>query len=348
MGIESRKAVEAAYWDKREDGKAQCRLCQFHCLIKDGRAGICGVKKNSGGRLLATAYGRTTSFNFDPIEKKPLYHFYPGSAILSVGVNGCNLNCDFCQNYQVSQEEAGTQYISPKELAQAAGEQGSIGVAYTYTEPLMWYEYVLDSAKLVKERGLKTVLVTNALLEYEPFDELLPYIDAMNIDIKSMDEDYYKKICHGMLAPVLRNVEAAAKRAHVEVTNLVIPTLNDADDHFERLAGFLADIDPMIPLHFSRYHPAYKMTIEPTPVSTLVRAARIAAKKLKYVFIGNCQLSEWVNSYCPHCSALLVRRESYYGAEIVGVQNGDCHECGNKVNIVTDEDKGTKVGKREQ
>jgi pyruvate formate lyase activating enzyme len=330
--------VEAAYWETRPDGKTLCRLCQFHCLIKADRVGICGVKKNIGGRLIATAYGQTTSFNFDPIEKKPLYHFYPGTSILSVGVNGCNLNCDFCQNYQVSQEDAVTEYISPEQLASAADRHGSIGVAYTYTEPLMWYEYVVDSAKLVRERGLKTVLVTNGLLEKEPFDEILPYIDAMNIDIKSMDEDYYKKVCHGKLAPVLRNVEEAVKKAHVEITNLVVPTLNDSDDNFERLADFIAELDPMIPLHFSSYHPAYKMTIPSTPTETLVRAAEIASRKLKYVFIGNVNLPDWLNSYCPHCDALLVRREGFYGSEIPGVQKGLCLQCGNEVNIISDKE----------
>ncbi|MFQ5431345.1 MAG: AmmeMemoRadiSam system radical SAM enzyme [Nitrospinota bacterium] len=326
--------VEAVYWEAGPDGKTLCRLCPFHCQIKEGKVGICGVKKNVGGRLIATAYGRTTSFNYDPIEKKPLYHFYPGTSILSVGVNGCNLDCAFCQNYQVSQKEAFTQFISPRELADAAGRDGSIGVAYTYTEPLMWYEYIIDSAKLVKERGLKTVLVTNALLEEEPFDDILPYIDAMNIDVKSMDEDYYKKICHGKLAPVLRNVEAAAKSCHVEITNLVVPTLNDSDDHFDRLASFIAELNPEIPLHFSRYHPAYKMTIPPTPADTLVRAAEIAAKKLNYVFIGNINIPQWVNSYCPHCRALLIQREGFYSARVVDVENGSCRKCGNKVEMV--------------
>ena len=328
------QTVEAAYWNSREDGKTDCRLCPFHCLIKEGKLGICGVKKNIGGRLIATEYGHTTSFNYDPIEKKPLYHFYPGTSILSVGINGCNLDCSFCQNYQVSQKEAFTQYLSPQELADGAGRDGSIGVAYTYTEPLMWYEYIIDSAKLVKENGLKTVLVTNALLEEEPFDEILPYIDAMNIDVKSMDEDFYKKICKGKLAPVLRNVEAAAKSCHVEITNLVIPTLNDSDHHFERLASFLAELNPEIPLHFSRYHPAYKMTIPPTPAATLIRAAEIAAKKLKYVFIGNINIAQWLNTYCPHCRALLVEREGFYTAQVAGVENGSCRKCGNKVNIV--------------
>ena len=332
--LENHEAVEAVFWDARKDGKTLCRLCPFHCLIKEGKTGICGVKKNAGGRLIATQYGHTASFNYDPIEKKPLYHFYPGTSILSVGVNGCNLDCDFCQNYQVSQKEAATRYVSPQELANEAGRDGSIGVAYTYTEPLMWYEYVIDSARLVKERGLKTVLVTNALLEEEPFDEILPYIDAMNIDIKSMDEDYYKKICHGKLAPVLRNVEAAVKSCHVEITNLVVPTLNDSDDHFERLASFIAELNPEIALHFSRYHPAYKMTIPPTPAKTLIRAAEIAAKKLKYVFIGNINTDQYLNSYCPHCRTLLVRREVFYSAQAVEVQNGSCRKCGNKVNII--------------
>lgn len=283
--------------------------------------------------MFAVAYGLTTSFNFDPIEKKPLYHFYPGASILSVGINACNFSCSFCQNFEVSQRNAPTRYVSPEKLAQEARRGDCIGIAYTYTEPLMWYEYVLDSAKLAKEKGLKNVLVTNGYMEPEPFDKLLPHIDALNIDLKSMDEDFYKKVCRGGLAPVLRNIEKAAKQTHVEVTNLVIPTLNDSDYNFERLADFIAGIDPAIPLHFSRYHPAYKMRIGETPVETLVRAAEIASRKLKHVYIGNIHLREWMNSNCAHCGNLLVERGGYCVTS-AGVQNGLCVKCGNEVNII--------------
>ncbi|GMT42004.1 MAG: AmmeMemoRadiSam system radical SAM enzyme [bacterium] len=327
------RGVEALYWESKPGGKIRCLLCPFKCVVKEGKKGICRVKANVGGKLFAVAYGRSASFNFDPIEKKPLYHFFPGTSILSVGLNACNLDCAFCQNFEVSQREAPSRYISPEELARAANRDGCAGIAYTYTEPLMWYEYIVDSARLAKEKGLKTVLVTNGHLEPEPFDEILPLMDALNMDLKSMDEAFYKKICKGRLSPVLRNIEAAAERSHLEVTNLVIPTLNDSDSHFERLASFLADINPMIPLHLSGYHPAYKMNIEPTPPETLVRGAEIAKKWLKYVYIGNVYTAEWTNSYCPHCGNTLVEREGYRAVP-AGVKNGVCTNCGGEVNII--------------
>lgn len=324
--------VEALYWRERPGGKTECLLCPFHCVIGEGKTGICRVKKNVNGKLRATAYGNTTSFNYDPVEKKPLYHFHPGASILSIGPNACNLRCGFCQNYQVSQMDVPTRYYSPEEIANAALRDNCCGVAYTYSEPLMWYEYIIDCAKAVREKGLKNVLVTNAHLDAEPYEEILPLIDALNIDIKSMDEAFYKKICKGKLPPVLRNVENTVGKAHIEITNLVIPGLNDADEDFEKLTSFISGLDPLIPLHFSRYHPAYKMDIEATSVDTLLRAANIARKSLRYVYIGNAYLPGYINTACPFCDALLIDREHVGGA--VGTKNGLCLECGEKVNII--------------
>lgn len=326
--------VTARHWTSREDGAAECRLCPHRCVLKEGKTGVCMVKKNVGGRLVATAYGHTTAFNMDPIEKKPLYHFYPGTQILSVGPNACNFACRFCQNYHISQQDAPTRYISPRDLALAAREAGSLGVAYTYTEPLMWYEYILDAAREVRALGMKNVLVTNGHLEPGPYDELLPLIDALNVDVKSMDEDFYRKICRGKLAPVLRNVAATAGRAHIEITNLVIPGLNDTDGHFERLADFMAHVDPFMPLHFSRYHPMYKMTNPATPRATLLRAAELASRRLKYVFIGNVGVTEYNDTHCPFCGALLISRAGYEG-DPLGVKNGRCLACGEPVRIIS-------------
>jgi pyruvate formate lyase activating enzyme len=293
------------------------------------------AKKNVGGRLMAVTYGLSTSFNVDPMEKKPLYHFHPGSQILSIGPNACNLGCQFCQNFQISQQAAPTTYLPPADVAKAALKiSGCAGVAYTYTEPLMWYEYILDAAEAVKKAGLKNVLVTNGYLEPEPYDAILPLIDALNVDIKSMDEEFYRKICKGKLAPVLRNVEKTAGRAHIEITNLVIPGLNDKDDNFERLAKYLAGIDPFIPLHFSRYFPMYKMKNPATPPDTLFRAADIAKQWLKYVFVGNIYAGGYDDTHCPECNALLVRRDGYeVNAE--GLKDGKCASCGANPRIVT-------------
>ncbi len=330
-------AVEALYQAPQggKAGKVKCLLCPHKCVIAQGKTGICRVKKNVGGKLWAIAYGQTTSFSFDPIEKKPLYHFYPGTSILSIGPNSCNLKCPFCQNYQVSQLDTPTRYFSPQEIARRADVENCCGVSYTYSEPLMWYEYVLDCAKAVRQKGLKNVLVTNGMLEPEPFDEILPYIDGLNIDLKSMDEDFYKKTAKGKLAPVLRNIEKTAKGnlAHLEITNLVIPSLNDTDEDFQKLTDFLAGIDPEIPVHFSRYHPAYKMDYPKTPVETLLRAAEIARGKMKYVYIGNVYAGDYLNTVCPSCGAMLIERESYSG-KLLGFSDGRCLECGEKVNII--------------
>ncbi|MBI5178530.1 MAG: AmmeMemoRadiSam system radical SAM enzyme [Nitrospinae bacterium] len=327
------KNVEALYWEPREGGAVQCKLCPVRCLLKEGKTGVCMAKKNIGGKLIATAYGLTTAFNYDPIEKKPLYHFHPGATILSLGPNACNMGCQFCQNFQISQQTAPTRRVEPSELVAAANVRNCVGVAYTYTEPLMWYEYVLDAAYAVKRAGLKNVLVSNGYLEPEPFDHILPLIDALNIDIKSMDEEFYRKICKGKLAPVLRNVEHTAGKAHIEITNLVIPGLNDSDDNFERLAKFIAGVDPFMPLHFSRYHPMYKMENPMTPVDTLLRAGEISRQYLKYVFIGNVEVPGYDDTHCPSCNALLIRRQGF-SAEVLAVENGHCVKCGTSVKIV--------------
>lgn len=325
--------VGARYWEKRPDGSAACHLCPHHCIVKPGKTGICMAKTNEGGELIANAYGLTTSLNLDPMEKKPLYHFHPGTEILSIGPNACNLGCRFCQNFQISQQAAPTRYLSPEALVLAAQKCGGVGVAYTYSEPLMWYEYLLDACRAVKEAGMVNVLVSNGHLQPEPYDELLPLIDALNIDIKSMDETFYRKTCKGWLAPVLRNVAAAAGKAHIEITNLVIPTLNDADGDFEKLARFVASVDPFMPLHFSRYRPMYKMDIPATPVNTLIRAARIAKNHLKYVFIGNADVEEFSHSLCPFCGHTLIERHGY-SVLAAGVKKGHCLSCGEAVKIV--------------
>jgi len=281
---------KALYWEKGEGDSVTCNLCPFHCKIALGKSGICRVKENRGGELFTTAYGMTTSFSFDPIEKKPLYHFHPGSSILSVAPNSCNLSCGFCQNWQISQISQTARFVSPYELAESAKNGGAIGVAYTYSEPLMWYEYLLDAMSAVKSAGLKNVLVTNGHLENKPFKKLLPLTDAMNIDIKSMDDGFYKKVCKGKLKPVLENVKSAFGKVHLEITNLVIRGLNDSDSDFKKLVDFIAGMDKKIPLHFSKYHPAYKMEIPATGLDNLLRAKEIALEKLDFVYLGNVNM----------------------------------------------------------
>jgi len=269
----------------------------------------------------------------DPIEKKPLYHFFPGSSILSIGPNGCNLGCDFCQNYQISQERFPTTRLYPDEAVAVAIANGSIGIAYTYTEPLIWFEYVLDTAKAAREAGLRNVLVSNGAINPEPLEEIAPWIDAANIDIKSMDPVFYRKICKGHLDPVLATASRLSGSVHLEITNLVIPGLNDSNDVLEKLCDFVADLDELTPLHFSAYHPAYSRKAPPTPLYTLERAADIASRRLKHVFIGNV-VSGGNQTLCPGCGEVVVARRGYsIGA--VDVIDGKCRFCGAKTGVVT-------------
>jgi len=327
---------QAEYWSM-EGERIRCRLCPHHCLIADGRRGLCFVRANQGGTLVPLTYGVVTATNLDPIEKKPLYHFHPGAWILSLGSWGCNLSCEFCQNWHISGDEVPGRRLLPQEAADlAAREQGSgnIGLAYTYNEPMIWFEYVLDTSKLIRERGLRNVLVTNGEVEEEPLEELLPCIDAMNVDIKAMGDDFYRTVCHGPSDVPRRTVERAFGRCHVEVTNLLIPGENDSPDQVQALADWVAGISDRIPVHFSRYHPAHKMTKPPTPAESLERAYRIAREKLKYVYVGNISLPGTNDTRCPSCDAVVIRRGGF-SASPSGLDGRRCSKCGTEVDIVT-------------
>ncbi|HEY5133517.1 MAG TPA: AmmeMemoRadiSam system radical SAM enzyme [Candidatus Krumholzibacteriaceae bacterium] len=318
---------EALYYEKLEGLKVRCRLCPHLCGIDDGASGKCRLRENRGGTLFALSYGRTVSSNVDPIEKKPLYHFMPGSVILSIGPNGCTFTCDNCQNWQISQEPVPARFISPKELVSLASRGGSIGVAFTYTEPLLWFEYLKDAAPLLRAKGLKSVLVTNGFLNEEPAREIAPMIDAFNVDLKSIRDDFYKTYCGGRVEPVKRFIEIASAVSHVEVTNLVIPELNDAPKDFEDLVDWLAGVSPDIPLHFSRFFPQYRMVDRsPTSEETLRTAFGIARKKLHYVYVGNIMIDGTEDTHCAKCGAVVVRRVGY-DAEVLG-DRGKCPACG--------------------
>ncbi|MDO8436464.1 MAG: AmmeMemoRadiSam system radical SAM enzyme [bacterium] len=280
---------EALYYEKLEGKKVHCRLCPNECIIADGKIGACGVRINDGGSLSTLVYGRMTSMALDPIEKKPLYHYHPGEYILSVGTKGCNFHCSFCQNWQISQDlGAPTDEITPDEIVGKAREARSFGIAYTYNEPFIWFEFVLDTARLAREKGLENVLVTNGYVNLEPLEELLPFIDAMNIDLKSIDEAFYRNICKGSLGPVLEVIKRSARSCHIELTNLVIPGLNDSEESAARLVDWVCDnLGPEVPLHFSRYFPCYQMRIPSTPIETMKRIEAIAKKRLRYVYMGN-------------------------------------------------------------
>lgn len=270
-----------------------CILCPHHCDLLEGQTGFCNARTNRNGAIICNNYGKLTSLALDPIEKKPLARFFPGSMILSVGSYGCNLRCQFCQNYEISMadESTPTTYVSPEQLIQKAQElvsQGNIGIAFTYNEPLVGYEYVLDCSMLAHEQGLKTVVVTNGTICGKSLVELLPYIDAMNIDLKGFTQEFYNAI-KGDLQTVKATIALAAKACHVEVTTLIIPGENDSEQEMEALSEWLASISSEIPLHISRFFPKYKMQGKaPTPLETIFRLKEIAEKYLTYVYVGNC------------------------------------------------------------
>ena len=282
--------VEAMFYEQTAD-YVKCGLCPWGCQLRDNGLGRCKARRSRNNRLIAESYGMITSAAMDPIEKKPLKRFHPGSFIFSIGLYGCNLHCPFCQNYQISMTKPETTYVSPAETAALAEKyarsDNNLGVAYTYNEPLIAYEYVMDCARLVRAKGLKNAVVSNGCINRGPFEKILPYIDAFNIDLKGSDL-FYKDKLGGDFETVKQNIRSAAAQCHVEVTTLVIPGENDADEEIEDEVKFLAGIDPEIPLHLSRFMPQYKYAHkQPTPRETMYRLRDIAKKYLRNVYLGN-------------------------------------------------------------
>ena len=315
---------------RAEEGRGICELCPRGCKLREGAVGACRSRAMSGGRIVPRTYGAVTSMSIDPIEKKPLYHFMPGAGILSVGTYGCNLSCKFCQNWEISQREAGHRQLTPEELARLAeSTRGqSVGVAYTYSEPLVWYEFVHDCVGLIHERGLVNVLVTNGYINREPFGELLPYIDAVNIDLKAFSSEFYKSVCGGDLEPVLRSIRQAYESGcHVELTTLVVPSLNDSGEEMDSLATWIAALSPDIPLHVSRYFPSYRMTAPPTPMPALQACVEAARTRLHYVYVGNATVPGGSDTVCPSCGTTVIRRHGYDRVEVL-LSGSSCPECG--------------------
>jgi len=279
---------KAMFWEAEERGYARCGLCPHRCSIAENSTGLCGVRENNGGELMAVGYGVVSSVALDPIEKKPLYMFHPGKRILSIGGFGCNLRCPFCQNYKISMANSKEPVYSPDEitaLAQRTVPEGNIGVAYTYNEPLIGYEFVTDCAGLIHSAGLSNILVTNGYINKKPLEALLPLVDAMNIDLKGFNEGFYKKL-GGMLETVKETIALSYRHCHVEITTLVIPDENEND--IEEAAKWISSIDPDIPYHLSRFFPRYRYSDrKPTPPDTMYRLRTTAEKYLRNVFIGN-------------------------------------------------------------
>jgi len=311
----------------------QCELCPKGCLIKPGQSGDCRIRVNIDGKLCAVTYGYPSAVHVDPIEKKPLNHFLPGTLVFSIATVGCNLHCKNCQNWEISQqdpERASATYLPPASVANIAKQNRCLSVAYTYTDPVVFYEYTLDSSIEVHQAGLKNVLVTAGYLNDKPFRELCRYVDAANIDLKAFSDKFYRDVCDATLKPVLNSlVTAKSMGVLVEVTNLIIPTLNDKDEDIKSLCRWVKqNMGRETPLHFSRFSPQYRMRhLPPTPASTLKRARDIAqAEGLYFVYVGNIMLKKAGDTYCPNCHKLLIRRRGFEVLEN-HIINGKCPEC---------------------
>ncbi|HUI90662.1 MAG TPA: AmmeMemoRadiSam system radical SAM enzyme [Chitinivibrionales bacterium] len=322
--------------------KIRCELCPHHCLLTDGKTGICMMRKNEGGVLYTLTYCRPVSTAVDPVEKKPLYHFYPGSSIFSSGPNGCTFKCCFCQNCEISQMILPTKEIPAKKFAGMIIDSGTIGIAYTYSEPYIWFETIMEVGAMVREKGLKNVMVTNGFMEAGPLNELLTLVDAMNIDIKSMNPAFYRRLCKARLEPVLKTCEAVKKKCHLEITNLLITDENDSEKDIKGLVDYVAaNLGKDTPLHFSRYFPRYKMYASPTPQESLLMAYQIAKEKLDYVYLGNVDLNKGSDTHCPSCGNLLVQRRGYSVSfcspplkKNPSTNTALCPKCGFRTNIV--------------
>jgi len=329
---------KALYYKTLENGVVKCKLCPHYCLIGDNEHGLCNVRVNKDGNLYSEFFEKVTAIGLDPIEKKPLYHFYPGSSILSVGSLGCTMRCLFCQNYRIShptpQSYDDSNLFTVKAIVKLATEQeNNIGIAFTYNEPGTFYEYMISVAKLAKPAGLKTVMVTNGYINREPLEAIIPYIDAFNVDLKAFSESFYKSITNSRLAPVKKTISRIAlSQKHLEITNLVIPGMNDNYKEFEEMVRWIAsETGDHTVLHISRYFPNFQMQIASTPINILLDLYVIAKKHLKYVYLGNVLDIERDTTYCDQCNQALVIREPDKTL-ITGLdRHGNCSKCGNHV-----------------
>ncbi|MFH0781220.1 MAG: AmmeMemoRadiSam system radical SAM enzyme [Pseudomonadota bacterium] len=315
----------------------RCDLCPKRCMIEPGQSGECRIRVNLDGKLLAVSYGHPCTVHVDPIEKKPFFHFLPGSQSLSLATVGCNLHCKNCQNWEISQqnpEEVPSSLLSPVEIPRLAMEHGCQSVSYTYTDPVVYYEYASDSSVCVRQAGLKNTLVTAGYINHQPWTELCEKVDAVRIDLKALSDRFYQEICDATLQPVLDSlVTARAVGLHIEVINLLIPTLNDSDQDIKALCLWIVDnLGREIPLHFSRFFPNYQMkNLPPTPATVLLRAREIARNAgLYYVYLGNILVPDGQNTFCPQCGELVVERRAYQILKNI-IENGRCPRCNHEI-----------------
>lgn len=325
------------FYEKLDGRAVKCFLCMQHCSVADGKRGICGVRENRGGTLYSLVYGKMVSMNIDPIEKKPLYHFLPGSRSFSISTVGCNFKCLHCQNYDMSQypkkaDDIPGEVVTPGEVVAAAERAGCESISYTYTEPTIFFEFAFDCARLARQKGIKNVFVSNGYTSPEATKTIAPFLDANNIDLKG-DDAFYKNVCGARLQPVLDTIKLMKSLGvWVEVTTLVIESYNDSDKSLNDIADFIKSADPAIPWHVTKFYPTYKLLDAPnTSVETLKRAREAGIKKgLKYVYEGNVPGEGGENTYCPDCGELLIER---FGFQLKQnrLQNGSCFKCMTKI-----------------
>ena len=333
---------EALLYEK-SGGDVKCNLCAHECRIKDGRRGICGVRENKNGKLYTLVYSKAIASHVDPIEKKPFFHFHPGTESLSIATAGCNFRCRHCQNADISQVNNNNnnnkifgEFLPPEKVILTAKKEGVRGISYTYTEPTIFFEYAYDTAKLAKKENLYNNFVTNGYMTKEALDMIAPYLDAANVDLKAWTDKFYREICGAKVEPVLKTIGRMKERGiWVEVTTLIIPALNDSEDELRQIAKFIKNLDAGIPWHVTKFHPQYRMNnIPPTPVDTLARARKIGLEAgLRYVYTGNIPGDTGENTCCYNCGKLLIKR---FGFKILEnkIKNSRCFNCGAKIDGV--------------
>jgi len=341
---------EAMFYEAMSENRVRCNLCSHRCKIHEGKRGICGVRENRNGALYSVVYGKIIAEHIDPIEKKPLFNFLPGSKAFSIGTVGCNFHCKHCQNFDISQypHSHGGEIVGqdrmPEQIVTLAKAAGCQTIAYTYTEPTIFYEFAYDTAMSAQKEGIKNVFVSNGYMSPESARQIAPYLDAINIDIKAFTDKFYKDVCGARLNPVLETIQLMKELdVWVEVTTLIIPGLNDGEQELRDIARYVKSVDPNIPWHVSQFYPTYKLLDRPrTPVATLRRAREIGIEEgLRYVYAGNMFGEGGENTYCYACGSMLIER---YGLELMQnrLQDGKCPECGTRIDGVGCELQGKR------
>ncbi len=334
-GTAGDKPIEARFYEKRPDKAVKCMLCPWSCTVPDGHRGKCGVRENRGGRYYSLVYGRPVARNNDPIEKKPLFHVYPGSKAYSIATVGCNIHCKFCQNWEISQtdpKKVSIPYLSPENIVTAAKKRTDAKtIAYTYNEPTVFVEYILDCARIAAERGLGNVMISNGFIAEKPLKEICSLMTAVKVDLKAFSDDFYRKMCGGKLKPVLNTLKRIADSdTWLEIVMLVIPSLNDDMDKIQEMSAWVVnELGQNVPIHFTRFHPQYKVrNLPPTPVKTLQKARNLAIKEgCHFVYTGNTPDIDSASTYCPECGEKVVQRYRMFLMDN-SLKENKCHNCG--------------------